>query len=403
MPTEDDTVVCLYLLMEEILLENIILVLVAYHIMVMSRSRKRKRNNRPAAFSFIERIPDQVTHMSRLVDVSDIDCIANLRMDRNTFGRLCVVLRELGGLSDGRYIKVEEQIAMFLSILAHHKKNKVVRFDFWRSGQTVSKFVHLVLKAILKLHTVLLVKPVPVSADCTDNRWRWFKCCLGALDGTYINVKVSNADQPRYRTRKGQISTNTLAVCDRNMKFVYVLPGWEGSAADSRILRDALTRVNGLRVPKGNYYLCDNGYANSDGFLAPYKGIRYHLKEWGANAARPQNQLELFKLRHSNARNVIERAFGILKMRWGLLRSNSFYPVKTQNRLIMACFILNNYIRGEMPNDPIEQEFDIATSNPEEDAEGDCEYIDGVESTPQWNALRDAIAGDMWQSYINMD
>ena len=71
------------------------------------------------------------------------------------------------------------------------------------------------------------------------------------MDGTYIDVLVPNADKPRYRTRKGRISTNTLAVCDRYMRFVYVLPGWEGSAADSRVLRDAVNRVHGLRVPKG--------------------------------------------------------------------------------------------------------------------------------------------------------
>ncbi|XP_057773942.1 uncharacterized protein LOC130993181 [Salvia miltiorrhiza] len=401
MPTDDVNIVCIYLLMEEIFLENLILILVAYHIMVRMRSRKRRRNTNAAVFGYIERIPDQAFHMNRLVCVSDVDCVANLRMDRNTFGRLCLLLRDLGGLSDGRYIRVEEQVAIFLSILAHHKKNRVVRFDFWRSGQTVSKFVHLVLRAILKLHTVLLVKPVPVPDDCTDNRWRWFKGCLGALDGTYINVLVSNADKPRYRTRKGQISTNTLAVCDRSMKFVYVLPGWEGSAADSRILRNALTRVNGLRVPKGSYYLCDNGYANSEGFLAPYKGIRYHLKEWGPNAARPQNSMELFNLRHSKARNIIERAFGIMKMRWGILRSTTFYPVKTQNRLIMACFILNNFIRAEMPEDPIEQEFDSATMNEQDDVEGDAEFIDVIESSHLWNAERDAIADAMWQDYLN--
>ncbi|KAL8462544.1 hypothetical protein ACS0TY_033541 [Phlomoides rotata] len=41
------------------------------------------------------------------------------------------------------------------------------------------------------------------------------------------------------------------------MDYVYVLTGWEGSAADSRILRDAVTRTSGLRVPHGSYYLCD--------------------------------------------------------------------------------------------------------------------------------------------------
>lgn len=67
-------------------------------------------------------------------------------------------------------------------------------------------------------------------------------------------MHVSNEDKPRYRSRKGQICTNTLVVCDRRMTFVYVLCGWEGSAGDARVLRDAVTREHGLRVPRGNTY-----------------------------------------------------------------------------------------------------------------------------------------------------
>ncbi|KAL8524078.1 hypothetical protein ACS0TY_013879 [Phlomoides rotata] len=78
--------------------------------------------------------------------------------------------------------------------------------------------------------------------------------CLGALDGTYIEAKVPEVDKPRNRNRKGQVFVNVLGVCDTNMKFVYVLPGWEGSAADSRVLRDAISRTNGLKIPKGNNF-----------------------------------------------------------------------------------------------------------------------------------------------------
>ena len=35
------------------------------------------------------------------------------------------------------------------------------------------------------------------------------------------------------------------------MQFIYVLPGSEGSIADGRVLRDAIRRTNGLRVPHG--------------------------------------------------------------------------------------------------------------------------------------------------------
>lgn len=46
------------------------------------------------------------------------------------------------GLTRGKYVSTEEQVAMFLSVLAHHKKNRVVKFKFRRSGQTVSHYIH---------------------------------------------------------------------------------------------------------------------------------------------------------------------------------------------------------------------------------------------------------------------
>ncbi|KAL8540393.1 hypothetical protein ACS0TY_001847 [Phlomoides rotata] len=105
----------------------------------------------------------------------------------------------------------------------------------------------LVLNTLLKLHTVLLDVPKHVPDDYEDNRWRYFKGCLGALDGTYIPVKVAHTDIPRYRNHKGQVSANVLAVCDRNMNYIFVLSEWEGSATDSRVLRDVVTRSSGLK------------------------------------------------------------------------------------------------------------------------------------------------------------
>ncbi|KAL6137415.1 hypothetical protein ACLB2K_062707 [Fragaria x ananassa] len=150
--------------------------------------------------------------------------------------------------------------------------------------------------------------PSPVLENETDHRWKWFKNCLGALDGTYVRVRVAATDKPRYRTRKSDIATNVLGVCARDMQFIFVLPGWEGSASDSRVLRDAVTRPNGLRVPTGYYYLVDGGYTNGEGFLAPYRGKRYHLSEW-REGCMPINKEEYFNMKHAKARNVIERCF----------------------------------------------------------------------------------------------
>ncbi|KAF4610218.1 hypothetical protein D9613_010342 [Agrocybe pediades] len=53
---------------------------------------------------------------------------------------------------------------------------------------------------------------------------------------------------------------------------------WEGSAADSRIFEYA--RKQDLSLPSGYYFLADAGFPLCDMLLTPYRGVRYHLKEW---------------------------------------------------------------------------------------------------------------------------
>ena len=43
-----------------------------------------------------------------------------------------------------------------------------------------------------------------------------------------------------------------MAVVDFDLKFTYVLAGWEGSAHDALILTDAIERRDGLSVPEDN-------------------------------------------------------------------------------------------------------------------------------------------------------
>ncbi|CAA0841292.1 Unknown protein, partial [Striga hermonthica] len=217
--------------------------------------------------------------------------------------------------------------------------------------------------------------------------------CLGALDGTYIPVRVPGRLPPRYRNRKSSIFVNVLGVCTQEMNFSYVLTGWEGSAADSRILRDAVHRRGGLPVPSGNYYLCDDGYTNGPGFLAPYRGVRYHLDEFGEGNRVPTNHKELFNLRHARARNIIERAFGVLKMRWAVLRSKTYFDIRTQNKIILACCLLQNFIRATMHLDPMENEGDnMMNRQRNSEAHDPFDYVDVVEPTTEWTNMRDALA-----------
>ncbi|KAG6506626.1 hypothetical protein ZIOFF_031953 [Zingiber officinale] len=170
----------------------------------------------------------------------------------------------------------------------------------------------------MRLHDILLKKSEPITQDCQDERWKCFQGCLGALDGPLIKVTPPSEEKSRYRTRKGCISTNVLGVCCPNMEFIYVLPGWEGSAHDGRVLRNAISRPHGLRVPRGYYYLVDSGYCNVNGFLTPYRGQRYHLKEFDGH--QPETAEEYFNMKHSKARNNHKNAVGLLNFRFPYLR-----------------------------------------------------------------------------------
>lgn len=166
------------IIIHETVHQFLVQIIIVLSLLLNMTSRKRKRLEHVPKYSMIKKMPIQLKHLNRMIGESDADCIFNLRMDRNCFGRLCRLLRELGSLTDGKYVSVEEQVAMFLSILAHHKKNSIVRFNFWRSGQTVSYYLHVVLKAILRLNSILLVKPEPLPEHCVDGRWKWFKVLI---------------------------------------------------------------------------------------------------------------------------------------------------------------------------------------------------------------------------------
>jgi hypothetical protein len=64
--------------------------------------------------------------------------------------------------------------------------------------------------------------------------------------------------------------------------------------------------------------------------MAPYRGVKYYLKEVRQSDQKLGNAKELFNLRHSSLRNVVERIFGVLKRQWQILGSKGCeYSINT--------------------------------------------------------------------------
>ncbi|KAI4986357.1 hypothetical protein ZWY2020_018987 [Hordeum vulgare] len=95
-----------------------------------------------------------------------------------------------------------------------------------------------------------------------------------------------------------------------------------------------MIRPDGINIPDGKFYLGDVGYACRLGVLPPFRKTRYHLNEFSGRNY-PRTAQELFNLRHSSLRVIVEKAFGALKNRFKILDQKPFHPYPTQFKLIL--------------------------------------------------------------------
>jgi hypothetical protein len=107
--------------------------------------------------------------------------------------------------------------------------------------------------------------------------------------------------------------------------------------------------------------MVDAGYPNRDGYLAPYKGQRYHVQEW-RHGHVPNGEQEYFNYLHSSIRNVVERAFGVWKGKWRILFKMSSYPLDKQKMIVAATISLHNFTRE---NDVLDEDFERCDRYPD--------------------------------------
>jgi hypothetical protein len=65
------------------------------------------------------------------------------------------------------------------------------------------------------------------------------------------------------------------------------------------------------------------------------------MPEWH-RGMEPNTPKEKFNRKHSSIRNVIERSFGLLKMKWEILYKIKKYPMWKQKMIVVACMVLHN-------------------------------------------------------------
>ncbi|KAK1644650.1 hypothetical protein QYE76_062455 [Lolium multiflorum] len=196
-----------------------------------SRHRRRPLSDEASSPKRQKRSFHRHHHSHRHGDMGDRgeaedDAIQMLRMRRAPFYALVKRFMERGLLTDSIHTSVEEQVTMFLQVL-------------YAIGELRGE----------------MIKPTSMNTPTKiKNSYRWFsyfRDCIGAIDGTHVSAKVPRSMSAAFRGRKHYTSQNVLAAEDFDMRFTYVLAGWEGSAHDASILADSLSRPDGLQIPDG--------------------------------------------------------------------------------------------------------------------------------------------------------
>lgn len=362
--------------------------------------------------------------VKEILDGHPARVLEQTRMDKGKFQLLCSLCRQRSLLEDTPHIDVEEQIMIFFYIVGQNQSNRACQERFQHSGETINRYFKSVLAAFVHLHDIHIkyidTDTTPKEIRQNPKFWPYFEGCIGAIDGTHIKATVPSSQVNVFRNRKGIITQNVMMACSFDLKFHYVLAGWEGSAHDGRVLEDAFTK--GFKVPDAKYYLGDAGYANTSQILVPYRGIRYHLREWDQSNQRydfvpnflsllfsgltfinrPTNAKELFNLRHSMLRNAIERIFGILKKRFQILNASPSYPYQIQVDIILAVCFLHNFIGNgdDLSKLTVEEinELELYASQlPQDDSLEDPSLDAGRFLAAR---KRDRIAQNMWDDYM---
>lgn len=252
------------------------------------------------------------------------------------------------------------QVAATLYYLADEGRLRKTGNAFGISKSTVSVILRRVCNAINDIGDRYIRTPTTVEEVkekvANFERQHGMPQCLGAVDGTHIDIKSPTSKSVDYINRKQRFSINVQAVCDYRYQFLSVDVKWPGSVHDARIFNNSCIHkgLSSGKIPSCPSILLPDTEPVPVFLLgdAAYPLLPHLMKEYAGGGSTVQEQYYSYKL--SSCRMVIECAFGRLKGRFRALQRPMDINLGDLPTVIYACFILHNFC--EMHNELISPE-----------------------------------------------
>ncbi|KAL6343144.1 hypothetical protein AAG906_020933 [Vitis piasezkii] len=237
-------------------------------------------------------------------------------------------------------------MAMFLMTISHNLRNRLIKNRFQHSSQTIHKYFHEVLVAMVNFSKEMITPPsFNDSSNGISNRW--LRQIL-SLDETIRNPQ------------------------------------------------------HNFPMPHQKYYLVDAAYTHTRGFMAPYRNVRYWLSDF-RSGGKAVGKEEIFNQCHARLRNVIERAFGVVKARFPILKRMAPYSFTTQTKIVMTCFSIHNFLRQISVADRLFSEYDneveLESDNANQNQNSTTSSFFAASDQEFMQQFRNQIANELFQVF----
>ena len=178
------------------------------------------------------------------------------------------------------------------------------------------------------------------------NMWN-YPMLLGALDGKHVNIQAPSNSGSHNFNYKQRFSVVLLALADAHLRFLYIDVGTNGRVSDGGVYAKSMLKQamdgNHLNMPLEGllpgtstgvpYHMVgDDAFPMSVRMLKPFPGQNLDSSK------------RIFNYRLSRARRVIENAFGVLSVKFRVLKTDIVCSLSNLNNIIFVCCCLHNYL-----------------------------------------------------------
>ena len=295
---------------------------------------------------------DRLSVKAKILSMNPATFKRHYRLDRPTFMALLSTIspsleptevgKRVATNASGSYVEPIIQLAITLRMLAGGSYLDI-SFGYNISEKEVYNIFHKVLIVLdMKLDNIDF--PYEDEEKLRDLESTFSKISKGNFRGTVAagdgivfrtikpDVDAVDGNVRSFFTRKGFYAHALQAFCDGNCKFTHISMKVCASTHDGTayVLTGLSQRISEGKLAEWAHVVLDDAYVCSNQELSPWRG---------KNLTPEKDTFNYFLSLH---RQTIERAFGMLVRRWGILWRALRFGVKINSRIISVCCKLHN-------------------------------------------------------------